>query len=59
MLNTKYKIIEKNLYSPKCTKAYVINQLLQKEDSILYIANNEKNALETYDNSKFLYHKIF
>ncbi|MSO13751.1 transcription-repair coupling factor [Rickettsiales endosymbiont of Trichoplax sp. H2] len=53
MLNTKYKIIEKNLYSPKCTKAYVINQLLQKEDSILYIANNEKKALETYDNSKF------
>ena len=45
--------MEKNVYSPKYTEAYVINELLQEKDSILYIANNEKKALEIYGNLKF------
>lgn len=53
MLSVNYQKIEKNLYSPRCTKAYVLNKLLNKNKSILHIANNEKGALELYNFAKF------
>ena len=52
MLSVNYQKIEKNLYSPRYTKAYVLNKLLNENTSILHITNNEKSALELYNFAK-------
>ncbi len=53
MLSVNYQKIEKNLYSPRYTKAYVLNKLLNENTSILHITNSEKSALELYNFAKF------
>ena len=53
MLSINCQKTERNLYSPRYTKPYVLNKLLSKNTSILHICNSEKSALELYNCAKF------